>query len=328
MSRALIALVLVAGGSPAARAQGTAWADKLFKGNISHDFGTVARGAQLTYRFPMTNIYAVDLEIVNVRSSCGCATVTPGTKLLRSKQASYIDVAMDARKFTGAKTITIYVTVGPEYTSTATLKVSAYSRADVVFNPGEVNFGVVARGKKVTQVIDVEYAGALPWRITEVVKNKAPLDVKLSELYRRPGQVGYRLYVTLKPTAAAGPLKQDLQLKTNDKVTPLLNVLVEGTVQAALTAAPAVVAMDSMVVGDAKTQRVIIRGNKPFRILAVEGLGDGVTAVLPANAAPVHYLSIKFQPAKPGRVEKVLTIKTDLDGGSATTVTLTAQVTE
>jgi hypothetical protein len=328
MSRALIALLLVAGSSPAAPAQTTAWADKMFKGTTSHDFGTVPRGAQLTHRFPMTNIYAVDLQIVNVRSSCGCATVTPGTRLLKSKQSSYIEVLMDARKFTGQKTISIYVTVGPEYTSTATLKVSAYSRADVVFNPGEINFGVVPGGKKVTQAIDVEYAGALPWQITAAVTGKSPLAVKISELYRRPGQVGYRLFVTLKANAAVGPLKHDLQLKTNDKVSPLLHVLVEGTVQAALTVAPAVVAMDNMVVGDVKTQRVIVRGNKPFRIRTVEGLGDGLTATLPENPAPVHYLSIKYQPAKAGRLNKVLTIKTDLNGGSAATFTVEAKVTE
>ena len=54
---------------------------------------------------------------------------------------------MDARRFTGPKTVTIHVTVGPEYTSTATLQVSANSRSDVVFNPGEVNFGVVPHGR-------------------------------------------------------------------------------------------------------------------------------------------------------------------------------------
>ena len=39
------------------------WAKKLFKEQTAHDFGTVARGAQLYHRFPVTNIYAVPLEI-------------------------------------------------------------------------------------------------------------------------------------------------------------------------------------------------------------------------------------------------------------------------
>jgi hypothetical protein len=328
MRKAIVALVLVAVSSPAALAQTTAWADKIFKGITSHDFGSVPRGAQLSHRFYLTNIYAVELQIVNVRTSCGCVTVTPATKVLKSKETSYLDVSMDARKFTGAKSISIYITVGPEYTSTATLKVSANSRSDVVFNPGEVNFGVVGKGEPAKQNIDVEYAGVLPWQITEVVKTNAPLDVDLIELYRRPGQVGYRLVVTLKPSAPAGSFKHELQLKTNDRVSPVLPVLVEATVQANLTVAPNVVAMDEMKVNEVKTQRVVVRGNKPFRILAVEGLGDGVTATVPRGTAQVHFLTIKCQPAKAGSLSKRLRIKTDLERESSATVTVEAAVTQ
>src|SRR5262249_30206395 len=148
------------------------------------------------HKFKMVNIYAVPLEIVNVRSSCPCGTVTPSVKVLEPRQEGYIEVTMDTRRFTGAKTITIFVTVGPQFISTAELKVSASSRGDVVFNPGEVNFGVVPRGQTASQTIDVEYAGALDWRVSEVDKGSAPVDVALEEWYRRPGQVGYRVKTT------------------------------------------------------------------------------------------------------------------------------------
>jgi ectoine hydroxylase-related dioxygenase (phytanoyl-CoA dioxygenase family) len=49
----------------------------------------------------------------------------------------------------------------------------------------------------------VEYAGVLDWRV-QGVENSAPLDVRVDELYRRPGQVGYRLNMTLKPDAPPG----------------------------------------------------------------------------------------------------------------------------
>jgi hypothetical protein len=328
MRHALLALALAATSAATAAAQTTAWADKLFKGNLSHDFGNVPRGAQLAHRFPLTNIYAVDLQIINVRTSCGCATATPAVRLLKSRQTSYIDVTMDARKFTGPKNISVYITVGPEYTSTATLRVSANSRADVVFNPGQISFGIVSRGDSPKQTIDIEYAGVLPWKITEVVKDAAPLDVTFAELYRRSGQVGYRVTVALKDSAPAGPLRHELQLKTNDRASPLLTVLVEATVQAALSVAPAVVAMDTLKVGESKTQQVVVRGNKPFRIVAIDGQGDGVSAVLPSAAAAVHRVTIKCEPAKAGALSKQLTIKTDLDKDATATVTVEATVTE
>jgi hypothetical protein len=332
MRTAVVALMLVAGGSGPALGQNPAqtgpWAEKLFKGNLSHDFGTVPRGSQLTYRFPLTNIYAVNLQIVNIRSSCGCVTVTPSTRLVKSKQTANIDILMDTRKFTGAKTISIYVTVGPDYTSTATLRVSAFSRGDVVLNPGEVNFGMVPKGQSVNQLVDVEYAGAFPWQIIEVVKHNSPLDVELSELYRRPGRVGYRLVVTLKPSAPAGPFRRELQLKTNDKVSPILPVLVEATIQPTLTVAPSLVAMDSIRVNETKVQRIVVRGSRPFRILGIEGTGDGVTAEHPKNAATVHFVTIKCAPTQPGNLSKQLVIKTNLEDETTTTFTIEANVTE
>jgi hypothetical protein len=330
MRRALIALILilVLGSSDPAPADNKAWADKLFQGNTSHDFGSVPRGAQLSYRFPLTNIYATELHIVTIRASCGCTTVTPATKVLKPRQTSYIDIFMDTRKFTGPKAVTIYLTVGPDYISTATLRVTANSRADVVFNPGQVNFGVVSPGQTPKQTIDVEYAGVLPWKVTEVVKTSAPFNVTVEELYRRPGQVGYRATVALKADAPAGPLHHQLQLRTNDKESPLLPILVEGTVQAPLTVVPGTVAMGDLRVNEVKTQRVVVRGTKPFRITAIDGLGDGLTAPLPSKTATVHFITIQYQPGKTGSLSKQLQVKTDLDQNASAIIKVEANVSE
>src|SRR5207237_931355 len=124
------------------------------------------------------------------------------------------------------------------FVSTAKLTVNVVSRQDVVFNPGQINFGVVPQGKTPSQTVDVEYAGTLDWRMSEVVKNAAaPFDVTANEIYRKPpaknfaGKVGYRLTATLKKDAAPGPIRQELILKTNDPITPVLTLVVEGNVQ-------------------------------------------------------------------------------------------------
>lgn len=317
------ALVL---GSTAASAQTTEWANKLFKGNTTHDFGSVPRGAQLYHRFPMQNPYAVKLDVINVRSSCGCVTYAPPTQTLEPRQSAWLDITMDARKFTGAKTVSVYVTVGPEYISTATLQVSANSRADVVFNPGEVNFGVVPRGQTPTQTIDVEYAGALDWRVSEVVKNSAPVDVNIEELYRKTGQVGYRLKVTPKADAAAGTFKWELNLKTNDPASPLVPVLVEATIQAPLDVFPKTVTLDTPKVGEAVTKRVVVRGTRPFKIVAVEGVGEGIEAELPATPAQVQTVVLKVQPAKAGELKRQLKIKTDLEATPPVSVSVEGTV--
>jgi hypothetical protein len=319
-----LALVVLVGMAPAVSAQSTSWLDKMFQGQLTHNFGSVPHGAQLHHRFPMTNIWAVPLELTNVRVSCGCVTATPSTRILQPRESGYLDITMDARRFTGPKTVTIYVTVGPQYTATSALQVSAHSRADIVFNPGQISFGVVPRGQTPVQVIDVEYAGVLDWRVHEVDRGTAPVDVTLEQLYRQPGRVGYRLRATLKADAPAGLLKQELVLKTNDPASPLVPVLVEAMIQAPLTVKPGLLKLGSPRVGETITQRVNVIGGKPFRVVAIEGLGDGIQAELPTTAAPVQTITFVYRPVQAGALRRQFQIKTDLPGQGPVTVTIEA----
>jgi hypothetical protein len=298
----------------------------MFKGVTSHDFGSVPRGAQLHHRFAMSNIWAVPVEITNVRTSCGCVTVTPSSKTLQPRESGYIDVVMDAHKFTGYKSVSVYLTLGPQYVSTATLRVEANSRADVVFNPGQINFGVVQRGQTAQQVIDVEYAGVLDWRVRDDIdKSGAPVDVSIKEMYRQPGRVGYRITTTLHADAPPGLLKHEMFLKTNDPASPLVPVHVEAMVQASLTVKPNPLRLEDVKVGETVTRRVNVFGSKPFKIIAVEGLGDGLHAEIPPNPATVQTIAISWEISKPGEAKREIKIRTDLPDQPPVLVTIEAK---
>ena len=319
MRHVAIALIVVVLSATSLSAQ-SPWAEKMFKEGLNHDFGNVPRGAQLSHRFIITNIYAVRMEITSLKSGCGCVSASAAKRVLEPRESTSVDVTMDARRFTGAKTVGITVSVGPDYISSAQLRVSANSRADIVFNPGQVSFGTVTRGQSVSQVIDVEYAGVLDWQVIEASAKDLPVEVALSELYRRPGQVGYRVKVTLKADAPVGVIKGDLFLKTNDPASPLLPVLVEGLVQSNVTVAPAAVSLGSIKIGEPLTRRVVVRGSKPFRVLSVEGLGDGMTLdpALSDTPAAVQVVTFKLQLTKPGDFKYDVRIKTDLQDAPAT----------
>src|ERR1700731_4598628 len=118
MRKAVFTLLILVGASQPAAAQSTAWADKLFAGDLVHDFGVVPKGAQIKYSFKMTNIYKVPLEITNIRVSCRCGTATPSKKILQPNETGTLDVNMDGNTWSGLKVLSIYVTVGPTYVST------------------------------------------------------------------------------------------------------------------------------------------------------------------------------------------------------------------
>jgi hypothetical protein len=305
---ALMAAVLAA--TPAT-AQG--WAEKMVQGSPSHDFGVVPRGAQLFHRFTITNIYAVRMEITGLHPGCGCVTAVAPKRILEPRESTTIDISMDAARFTGPKTVSIRVTVGPEYVSSTELKVIANSRADVVFNPGQVSFGTVTRGQAVAQTIDVEYAGPLAWQVSEVVVPKElPVEVTFKDLYRKPGKIGVQLRVVLKADAAPGGLKDSIYLKTNDPAAPLVPVLVEANVLAALTVSPEVLPLPNLKAGEVKVVRVQVRGNRPFRVLGVEGGAEVVLAGEAGPAAPVQTVLLKCQFGQPGDFKREVQIRTDL----------------
>lgn len=330
MRNGLLVLGALFLSAAAAPAQTPEWADKLFaKESPNHNFGNVPRGAVLSHDFTLTNIYAVPLDIIGTRASCGCVIVKPAKTTIQPKESIVVGVTMDARRFTGPKTVTIHISVGPQYTSTATLSVTANSRTDVVFNPGQVNFGVIASGQNVTQAIDIEYAGAIDWKVTGVSEHAFPFTTKIEELYRRPGQVvqvGYRLNVTLKADAPAGTHRWELLLQTNDPGSPSLPVLIEATIQAPLSVAPNPVALGGLKVGEEVSRRVLVRGSRPFRILSVENAGD-VTVEYPPASALVQVVTVRWKPTAAGDLKRDLRIKTDLDGGAATTMIVEGKAT-
>jgi hypothetical protein len=312
-----------------AAAQTTAWADKLFGGTTTHDFGVVPRGAQLKHSFKITNIYKEPLQITNVRVSCSCLTATPSTNTLNPNESATLDISMDGRQFSGPKTIRIYVSVGPKYISTATLTVTANGRQDVVFAPNDLDFGNVARGQTPTRTIDVEYTGAIDWKVQEIVKSAgAPFDLKVDVLPRpanQPPRRGYRLFATLKADAAAGPFKQEIILKTNDAASPVLTFNIAGTIQATLAVSPPNLAINGLRVGESQTKKVVLRADRPFRVTGIDGLGDGITADIPDRLDTTMIVSVTIQPTQAGELRRQLTIRTDLEKENAT-VTLQGDV--
>lgn len=138
----------------------------------------------------------------------------------------------------------------------------------------------------------------------------------MEELTRQVGavqRIGYRIQATLKADATPGTFKEEILLKTNDPVTPVLTFNILGNVQAPLTAAPNLVSMTSLKVGITEEYKVVIRGGQPFRITRIDGLGQGVFAAADDRNTTTHILTIRCQWDQPGEVHKTLVIHTSLE---------------
>jgi hypothetical protein len=159
------------------------WAEKMFK-VLKHDFGTVARGADVEHRFEVQNIYEETVHIASVRTSCGCTSPTLENQTIQTWGKGYVVAKFNTRTFRGQHGATLTVTIDKPFPAEVQLRVEGNIRGDVVFHPGAIRFANVDQGSEHEQKVRVSYAGRSDWKIELIVvtsdrnNSRIPLDVE------------------------------------------------------------------------------------------------------------------------------------------------------
>ena len=141
---------------------------------------------------------------------------------------------------------------------------------------------------------------------TDFVKPAARL------LRRDHGEVVYEVSATLKPGLDTGTWTTDLVFNTSSDQLPSVRLPLFVDVVSAITATPAAVQFPMVKVGDKKEMSVVVRGDKPFKILDVKG-GDGLVSAKAdgTESKQAHVVRIVFSPSEAGDLIKTLTVVTD-----------------
>jgi beta-lactamase regulating signal transducer with metallopeptidase domain len=106
---------------PASRAE--EWFDEVLK-----DFGTVQRGPTLRHTFRLTNTTKDTIHVSGVRVTCGCLTAVPSPTELAPGQKGSVLVTLDTRRFSGPKTVRVFVEFDRPRADEVVLMVRANSR--------------------------------------------------------------------------------------------------------------------------------------------------------------------------------------------------------
>ncbi len=286
------------------------WAQKMFA-ESSYDFGKVARGADVSHRFKVTNLYKETVHISNVRTTCGCSIPKqPESATLKSLETTYIEVSINTRKFTHLKESNLVITFDRPFYAEVRIPLKTYIRTDVVLTPGGANFGAVDLGKGGKTTVEVAYAGRSTWTLRDVKIANKNLDAKVKELSRGNGQVRYQIEMLLNPATPTGSIREQVMLVTDDP-NPYVPMLVTARVEADITVATPNVALGTVSPGNNKTVNVIIRGKQPFMISKVECESEQemFQVNLPTTARTTHIIPLTFTPpTKPGAFSETFTV--------------------
>ena len=298
------ALVLLAGHTTFA--QDARWAERMFS-ELDHDFGVVARGADVKYRLKITNNLQRPVHIESVTTSCGCTAAKAEKETLASGESTYVAITMNTIKFEGHKPSSFTVVFDKPARAEVRIPLKSFIRRDVVLSPGGAQFGPVVKGENTERTIHIAYAGRNDWKIREVISQNPHIQTQIVETQRSAGLVKYDLRVTLKEGARLGAFRDQLALVTNDSGTPRIPVLLEGQVEAAFSVSPELVSFGSLAPGERKTINIVVRGKKPFLVerIECETSSELFEIRLPIDAKSVHVLPLTLiAPNQPGTVDE------------------------
>jgi hypothetical protein len=308
-----------------------AWATKLFA-ETKHDFGTVARGSDTSYKFAAKNIYKQEVELLSVRSSCGCTTPTIDKKVLKTGEVGYVTATFNTRTFTGIHGATLTVEVrwndnGNWLHGEAQLRVDGNIRGDIVFTPGAVKFDSADQGAKAEQKIEVKYAGRSDWKIVDVRGASDSIEVELTPTQRYSGRVAYDVLVRLKDTAPAGYFNDQLVLVTNDEDNPRIPIYVAGRIVPQISVSPESLMLGDVTQGQQISKKIIVVGKKPFKILSFQCDDEDAFQFKSDDQSKLrHIVDVTFNAKKnAGNVKEAIHIATDL--GDKLQASLTAYAT-
>lgn len=281
----------------------------------SIDFGTVARAVKTEHEFVITNPFNQPLHLQSVRASCGCTTPTIRDSVIPVGGQGIVHARYNTDRFTGEKKAALVVTVTKPFFTELQLNVKGYIRSDIVLTPGEIEFGQVAEGADKTLELRLDYAGRSDWKIVDLTSDLPFVKVSAEEVSRQIGRIQYKLIATVDSSAPAGMLENQVILHTNDRRLTSVPLPLSMNVVPSIQFSPMALALGSVAYGDESTHRLVVKGDKPFKILSVQSEQAEVRFAPGDAERKAHMLNIGISPKAeraPGPVEGELLVQTSL----------------
>ncbi len=310
----------------AAPVSAASWADGLFH-ELSKDFGSVPRGPTLHHAFTVKNNLTEPVRISSLRVSCGCTTATSAKSVLQPGEEGSVDIQMDTTRFTGLKSVTIYVQFDSPRSEEVRLWVRAIGRDDVSLNPTSFAFGQIRRGSSPSVALNLTLLGNNQYRITEISCESNYIQPSFKEVSRGALDASYQLTATLRADAPVGRWYTDVWVKTTNPTMERVRIPLTVEIESPLTVSPGVLNLGEVALGGVQERKVIVRGVKPFKVTRVEGVDELLSV---KDSAPgsqeVHVLTVKLKGGKAGDLQRVLRVITDLEGDSEIEFRATANI--
>ena len=267
-----LASMVIVLGLAASSACAQDWRDAAFPVK-EHEFGTVAVSAKTEHYFQVFNNFSSPMKLDTVTASCGCTSPKIIDHYIQPGQTGSILAKFNTETARGQKGATLTVVMTEPFYSEIQLHVKGYIRSDMVFFPGQLDFGRVAQGEISTKSAKVLYAGRSNWAIVDVRSNQPWLMPRFNEIDRNNGSVNYEIVVDIREDAPSGAFRDELVVTTNDNSKPNVPFRVVGNVESQLAVSPLSLPIGSVKPGEPVKKKLVLIGKTPFTIGSITAEG-------------------------------------------------------
>ena len=262
------------------------------------DFGVVNKGERLTHEFRVRNDGDGELEISEVRPSCGC-TVADYDKSIEPGGTGRITATVDTRNFKGGIAKSVRVFTNDTENPQIDLVIKANVRSQVEVDPGYVRF-VAVYGE--LQKESVQSIWSDDQRDLKVLDAKSPypfVDVayrEATEEERNRGVAGkqWQVEVALDKDAPVGPLADFIVLTTNHPELKTVRIPISGFVRPVMSVTPRIADFGRREIAEPQTASLEIRNL------------SGTAVELREITSDVAGLEAEIEALEKGRLYKVL----------------------
>jgi uncharacterized protein DUF1573 len=187
----------------------------------AQDAGSVEQGTLAKFHFVIANRGQADLEITQVKPSCGC-TVPHWDKLIKPGAEGSIDAEVNTTNFRGAITKHLTVLTNDPAHPQIELTLNATVTPLIQVTPN-LSALISIEDQPATQEFTLVRSGGRPMKIVQVNPNATFLKVETTAL---PGEGRYKLAITATTDAPMGRSTVPVVVQTDQEKSPNLTLIV------------------------------------------------------------------------------------------------------
>lgn len=285
------------------------------------DLKDVFFGGTVKHQFTITNTGETPVEIINIRTDCGCSSKLENQDPIAPGNSRILNVTYEPEYRTGdvTKRITIYTDIKSEGEPGKwfELMLKASIQSVVKVEPGHIYFKKVLSGETARESMAITSLKGAGVELLKAENSSEHLVVDLVSVSEDMNHPAWRLDLTLKETAPVGRFTDIVVLTTNSEQQKTINVDVLGFVRGTVSVRPTQCYLGTLTPGEVikRTLRVVQRAEEAdLKKPVIEEIPEWMSYTVTTETEGKHYnIDITFiVPAeKTGRFGGTFTITVD-----------------